>query len=87
MFCADYLAAFVFHGLLSLGLAEALQQQQRQQQQQRLLKGDWYSQLWTRSQQGGDQLSHHGPLFHALLGSLAGQCTGDKILKVMLNKS
>ena len=71
MFCADYLAAFVFHGLLSLGLAEAVlaRQKQQQQDQQQHLAEDW-QRLWT----GGQQLQHHQrPLFHVFLGSLAGR--------------
>ena len=62
MFCADYIAAFVCHGLVSLGLGEAARNQPA-------LARAWHQQ-WSGGQSGAhfQQL-----LFHVLVGSFAGK--------------
>jgi hypothetical protein len=62
MFCADYIAAFVCHGLVSLGLGEAARNQPA-------LAKAWHQQ-WS----GGQSRPHFQQLlFHVLVGSFAGK--------------
>jgi hypothetical protein len=75
MFCADYIAAFVCHGLVSLGLEEAARHQPA-------LAQAWHQQ-WRGSQSGAhfQQL-----LFHVLVGSFAGNNL-EAVYLILWNKA